>query len=97
MGLKFQCPECEYQGTRKSHIVTHQRSVHMVQKFQCPECEDQATQKGDLVHHQQFVDTRISVRYAPLILAPAEGSSLELLTLQPFLFSAHMYKLPMTN
>ena len=48
MGQKFQCSECEYQATRKSSLVRHQKSVHMGQKFQCPECEYQATQKSSL-------------------------------------------------
>ena len=55
MGQKFQCLECEYQATQKSHLVTHQKSVHMGQKFQCPDCEYKATEKGSLKKHEQSV------------------------------------------
>jgi uncharacterized Zn-finger protein len=53
MGQKFQCPECDYQATRKGDLVTHRRSVHMGQKFSCPECDYQSTQKSSLVAHKK--------------------------------------------
>ena len=55
MGQRFQCPDCEYQATTKSNLVTHQKSVHMGQQFNCPDCEYQATRKSHLVTHQTSV------------------------------------------
>ena len=53
MGEKFQCPDCDYQATRKDSLVTHHKSVHMGQQFQCPGCEYQATRKDSLVRHKK--------------------------------------------
>ena len=55
MAQKFQCPECEYQATQKSHLITHQKYVHMGPKLQCLDCEYQATWKHHLITNQQTV------------------------------------------
>ena len=47
-GKKSQCPECDYQATRKDHLVTHHKSVHMGQHFQCPHCDVWFSLKGSL-------------------------------------------------
>ena len=55
MGQKFQCPECQYQASYKSHLVAHHKSVHLGGKFKCPDCDYQVTQKDYLVRHKQLV------------------------------------------
>ena len=51
MGQKFQCPQCDYETSRKSTIV--QKSVHMGQKFQCPECEYKDARKSNVITHHK--------------------------------------------
>jgi hypothetical protein len=50
VGRKFNCPEYEYQATRKSNLVTHQESIHMGHK-----CGYQTSYKVDLVKHDKSV------------------------------------------
>ena len=50
---KFACGKCEYQATKKSNLVQHQRAVHDGVKYPCGECGHQATSKGHL--NQQFM------------------------------------------
>jgi ssDNA-binding Zn-finger/Zn-ribbon topoisomerase 1 len=54
MRQKFQCPECQYQASYKSHLVAP-KSVHLGGKFKCPDCDYQVTQKDYLVRHKQLV------------------------------------------
>ena len=35
LGIKFQCPDCDYEATAEGHMATHQKSVHLGIKFQC--------------------------------------------------------------
>ena len=51
------CPISKYKWKYKgkSHLITHQKSVHMGQTFQCKECDYQATQKYNLVAHHKSV------------------------------------------
>ena len=48
-----ECPECGKEFTKKSHMLTHYRSIHEGIKYPCNQCDYQATQQGDLQRHIQ--------------------------------------------
>ena len=33
LGIKFQCPDCDYEATAEGHMATHQKSVHLGIEF----------------------------------------------------------------
>ena len=59
LGIKFQCPDCDYEATAEGHMATHQKSVHLGIKFQCPDCDYEATMRSSLATNQKSVHMSI--------------------------------------
>ena len=53
-GIKFRCNECDYQATQKSHLTSHQQSLHRDRKYDCPDCDYQATDNSNLIKHRHY-------------------------------------------
>ena len=55
LGIKFQCPDCDYEATAEGHMATHQKSVHMSIVFPCKDCDYEANITSNLERHQKSV------------------------------------------
>ena len=63
LGIKFQCPDCDYEATAEGHMATHPKSVHLGIKFQCPDCDYEATMRSSLATNQKSVHMSIEFPY----------------------------------
>ena len=61
MGIKYQCPHCDYQATAKESLTAHKQSVHFGQKHPCPDCGKHFTQKRSITSHRQAV--HLGIKY----------------------------------
>ena len=55
LGIKFQCPDCDYEATMRSSLATNQKSVHMSIEFPCKDCDYEANITSNLERHQKSV------------------------------------------
>ena len=47
-GIKYNCEECGYQASTKSHLTRHKKSIHEEMKYNCNSCDYQAKRKSHL-------------------------------------------------
>jgi uncharacterized Zn-finger protein len=60
LGVKFDCLECDYKATEKSHLTRHINSIHRgIRKFKCELCESSFTASSSLATHLQSVHNKI--------------------------------------
>jgi KRAB domain-containing zinc finger protein len=60
LGVKFDCPECDYKATEKGNLSRHIDIVHRgIHKFKCDHCERSFTQSSGLAKHIQSVHNKI--------------------------------------
>ena len=53
-GSTFDCDQCEYKATIKSHLRVHTLSKREGIRFDCDQCEYKARQKNQLIVHKQW-------------------------------------------
>ena len=56
-----ECDQCDYNVSKKDHLINHKQTVHEGLRYGCDGCDYQATQKGTLQMHKQSIHE--GVRY----------------------------------
>ena len=49
---KFPCDLCDFQATKKGHLIKHKNAIHEGERYICDLCDYQAVDKRSLRKHQ---------------------------------------------
>ena len=54
-GIKYPCPQCDYQFTAQSNLKQHIKAIHEGIKYPCPQCDHQAATSYALTQHVKCI------------------------------------------